>query len=97
MVAPVPDVLLGVVDVPFAVVPVTGAGVGVGLELVGVVVGVLVELLLVDVLVVEVLVDVDEDELDETLEADAPVRSTRNVSMRVEQPNDVSAPSFPSQ
>ena len=63
--------------------------------------------LAVDVVLVEVLPleDVDEEEveveaevaLDETLEADAPARSTMNVSIRVEQPNDVSAPSVPSQ
>ena len=51
----------------------------------------------VDVLPLELPVDVDEEEPDETLEADAPVRSTMNVSIRVEQPKDVSAPSAPSQ
>jgi hypothetical protein len=87
-------------DIEVLVVPVlAGLGVGVVPLLVG------VELVLVELL--EVLVDVDElddvDELevdvvlDDTVEPEPPVRSTINVSMRVEQPNDESDPSFPSQ
>jgi hypothetical protein len=57
----------------------------------------------VDVPVVEVLPELltggedEDDELEAVLEADALVKSTMNVSIRVEQPNDVSAPSVPSQ
>ena len=87
-------------DIEVLVVPVlAGLGVGVVPLLVGVEL-VLVELLEVLVDVVE-LDDVDELEvdvvLDDTVEPEPPVRSTINVSMRVEQPNDESDPSFPSQ
>ena len=70
------------------------------------VVGVLVDVLVVDVDVVldEVVLDgavvvvlVLDVVLVDVLEADAPVKSTMNVSMRVEHPNDVSDPSVPSQ
>jgi hypothetical protein len=72
-----------------------------------VVVPLLVGLELVLVELLEVLVDVDElddvDELEldvvleEAVEPEPAVRSTINVSMRVEQPKDESDPSFPSQ
>ena len=64
-----------------------------------VVVVVLDDVLVVGVLlVVEGVEGVDEGVvlLAET-DADAPVKSTMNVSMRVEQPNAVSAPRVPSQ
>ena len=101
-----PDVVpVGVVEVPFVVVetpdpcvpeldvPLAVVEVELDVEFVDVP---LLEVP-VDVLPLELPVDVDEEEPDETLEADAPVRSTMNVSIRVEQPKDVSAPSAPSQ
>jgi hypothetical protein len=96
----VPDVVLvGVVELGDALVLVEGVEVLVVVLVIGV--------LLVVVLVVGVLLVVDGvggdagvlpdvAVLAET-EADAPVKSTMNVSIRVEQPNAVSAPSVPSQ
>jgi hypothetical protein len=86
----VPDVVLvGVVELGDALVLVEGVEVLVVVLVVGV-------LLVVDGVGGDAGVLPDVAVLAET-EADAPVKSTMNVSIRVEQPNAVSAPSVPSQ